>query len=148
MGTLPGQGSFIAAFGQSNLGDVSPNTNGPRCPDGSRCDFNTSTCGGMNEGCIATGPGVDQYDSQRIIGQMQVDAAMRLYESATEELTAEGVDFRHEYFNMENITVAPQFTSTGKAGQTCVAAMGYSFAAGTTDGPGVSSSHTRSGVQE
>ncbi len=38
-GTLFGQGKFVAAFGQSNEGDVSPNTKGPSCPDGSPCDF-------------------------------------------------------------------------------------------------------------
>jgi len=37
---------------------------------------------------------------------------------------------------MQNISVAPEFTSTGRQEHTCNAAMGYSFAAGTTDGPG------------
>lgn len=135
-GTLPGIGPFIAAFGQSNLGDVSPNTRGAFCPDGTPCTFNTSTCGGKTEGCIASGPGVNQYDSMNIIGQMQVDAAMELYESATEELTNEGINYRHQYFDMQNITVDATWTSTGESGQTCLAAMGYSFAAGTTDGAG------------
>lgn len=31
--TLPGKGNFVAAFASTNLGDVSPNTNGPRCQD-------------------------------------------------------------------------------------------------------------------
>jgi hypothetical protein len=31
--TLPGKGSFVAAFASTNLGDVSPNTAGPRCID-------------------------------------------------------------------------------------------------------------------
>lgn len=30
---LPGHGKFVAAFGQSNEGDVSPNTMGPYCTD-------------------------------------------------------------------------------------------------------------------
>jgi neutral ceramidase len=135
-GTLPGTGAFVAAFGQSNLGDVSPNTMGAKCPDGSPCDFNTSTCGNppRSQGCIAAGPGVDQYDSMRIIGLMQQEAAMALYESATEELTNEGVDYRYQYFDMQQINVSAEFTSTGQSGQTCQAAMGYAFAAGTTDG--------------
>ena len=33
-GSLPGFGPFVAAFGQANEGDVSPNTKGPSCPDG------------------------------------------------------------------------------------------------------------------
>ena len=31
--TLPGKGDFVAAFAASNLGDISPNTDGPRCID-------------------------------------------------------------------------------------------------------------------
>lgn len=137
-GTLPGHGPYVAAFGQSNLGDVSPNTRGARCPDGSPCDFNTSTCGNppRSQGCIATGPGVDQYDSMRIIGQMQVDAAMALYQSAITPLDDSGVDFRHAYFNMQFLNVSGKFTSTGQPAQTCAAGIGYSFAGGTTDGAG------------
>lgn len=136
-GTEPGKGAFVAAFGQSSLGDVSPNTNGPRCPDGSPCDFAHSTCGGLTQGCIATGPGLDQYDSMRIIGQKQVDAAWALYESASVELSGAGVDYRHQYVDMQGFNVSSAFTSTGKAATTCNAALGYSFAAGTTDGPGM-----------
>ena len=37
----------MAAFPQSNAGDVSPNTAGPRCIDtGLPCDYETSTCDG------------------------------------------------------------------------------------------------------
>ena len=40
------QGPFVAAFGQANLGDVSPNTKGPRCIDtGLPCDMIENTCG-------------------------------------------------------------------------------------------------------
>ena len=31
--TLPGKGDFVAAFASTNLGDISPNTNGPVCID-------------------------------------------------------------------------------------------------------------------
>jgi neutral ceramidase len=31
--TLPGKGRFVAAFAATNLGDVSPNTAGPKCID-------------------------------------------------------------------------------------------------------------------
>ncbi len=51
----------------SNEGDVSPNTMGAKCPDGTPC-ADDSTCGGKNEHCIAAGPGVDMFDSTRIIG--------------------------------------------------------------------------------
>ena len=41
------QGPFVAAFAQSNEGDVSPNTRGPHCINSGRpCDIITSTCDG------------------------------------------------------------------------------------------------------
>lgn len=49
---------FVAAFCQSNCGDVSPNVLGAFCIDtGLPCDFNHSTCGGKNELCYGRGPG-------------------------------------------------------------------------------------------
>ena len=43
----PPQGDFLAAFAQSNEGDVSPNTKGAHCLDtGLPCEFNHSTCNG------------------------------------------------------------------------------------------------------
>uniref|UniRef100_A0A8B9QB55 Neutral ceramidase n=1 Tax=Apteryx owenii TaxID=8824 RepID=A0A8B9QB55_APTOW len=70
-GMLPGEGSFVAAFASSNLGDVSPNTKGPFCINtGDSCDNPQSTCpvGGAKM-CMAMGPGTDMFDSTRIIGQ-------------------------------------------------------------------------------
>ena len=41
------QGDFVAVFGQSNEGDVSPNTRGAKCIDtGLPCEANHSTCHG------------------------------------------------------------------------------------------------------
>lgn len=41
----PWQGSFVAAFASSNLGDVSPNTRGPFCANtGESCDNPQSSC--------------------------------------------------------------------------------------------------------
>ena len=46
-GTLPGTAKFVAAFAQSNEGDVSPNTKGPHCQNnGKPCDLVHSTCDG------------------------------------------------------------------------------------------------------
>uniref|UniRef100_A0A663DWI7 Neutral ceramidase n=1 Tax=Aquila chrysaetos chrysaetos TaxID=223781 RepID=A0A663DWI7_AQUCH len=70
-GMLPGEGSFVAAFASSNLGDVSPNTKGPFCVNtGESCNNPHSTCpmGGAKM-CMAMGPGNDMFDSTRIIGQ-------------------------------------------------------------------------------
>jgi neutral ceramidase len=35
---MPGTGAFVAAFSNTNEGDVSPNTKGAFCPDGTPCD--------------------------------------------------------------------------------------------------------------
>ena len=131
---LPGQGEFVAAFASTNLGDVSPNINGTYCMDtGLPCEPVHSTCNGKNEMCVGRGPGVDMFDSTRIIGERQFAKASELYESATKVIDGP-VDHRHSFIDMSNLTFTlPNGTSL----RTCPAAMGYAFAAGTTDGPGM-----------
>lgn len=73
---------FVAAFCQSNSGDVSPNIMGPRCSDtGEPCDGGRATsCDGDITKCMARGPGyTDGGDRQstKIIGRRQYDAARR-----------------------------------------------------------------------
>eukprot|EP00698_Gefionella_okellyi_P004791 TRINITY_DN14435_c0_g1_i1.p1 TRINITY_DN14435_c0_g1~~TRINITY_DN14435_c0_g1_i1.p1 ORF type:complete len:704 (-),score=137.13 TRINITY_DN14435_c0_g1_i1:1064-3175(-) len=133
--TLPGTGPFIAAFAQSNEGDVSPNTLGAFCPDGTSCENPTSTCDGKTEGCIARGPGwPSDFLSTEMIAEKQTARSLELYEAATEQLVGP-VDYRHMFLDMTAQTVSPKFTNAS-VGKTCRGAMGYSFAAGTTDGPG------------
>ncbi|XP_065884101.1 uncharacterized protein [Dysidea avara] len=132
-GALPGKGSFVAAFPQSHSGDVSPNTAGARCIDtGLPCDYETSTCNGEAELCIAFGPGVDMVDSTRIIGENQYYFARTLLGNASNSLSGP-VDSRHAYVDMTSLTVNLE---DGTQVKTCPPAMGRSFAAGTTDGPG------------
>jgi len=128
----PGHGDFVAAFAQTSSGDVSPNTNGPHCLDtGLPCDVLHSTCNGRNELCVASGPGANMYDSAQIIGTKQFELAELLYNMANITLTG-NVDYRHIYVNMSDVTV----NVNGVNHTTCLPAMGYAFAAGTTDGPG------------
>ncbi|GAM24678.1 hypothetical protein SAMD00019534_078530, partial [Acytostelium subglobosum LB1] len=135
--SLPGTGPFIAAFGQSNEGDVSPNTKGAFCPDGSPCEAADSTCNGKNEGCKGIGPGKDgdMFESTQIIGTNQFEKALEMFNNASIPIGGP-VNYRHTWLTMTNITVNPPFTPTSEPATTCRAAMGYSFAAGTTDGPG------------
>lgn len=129
----PGQSNFVAAFAQSNEGDVSPNTRGPHCTDtGAPCDNIHSTCDGKSQFCVASGPGGDMFESTKIIGRNQFEKAKQLYLSATTTLSGP-VRFIHEYVNMTSYEVILQNRTKVK---TCKPAMGYSFAAGTTDGPG------------
>lgn len=134
-----GQGPFVAAFFASNLGDVSPNTMGAFCPDGTPCDPLTSTCGGYNEGCQAYGPGgTDFFESTRVVGTRQADHAALQWRAAPSAGRAldGAIASRLVWVDMVNGTVPKEFSQTGVAGVTCAAALGEAFAAGTTDGPG------------
>ncbi|XP_015929598.2 neutral ceramidase [Parasteatoda tepidariorum] len=130
---LLGKGPFVAAFAQANEGDVSPNTNGPKCIDtGLPCDQDTSTCNGENEKCIAFGPGKDMFESTEIIGQKQYEKALELFESAVTPISGP-VGYTHQFIDMSQTTVRLNETTNAT---TCKPSMGYSFGAGTTDGPG------------
>ncbi|KAB2082314.1 hypothetical protein ES319_A05G189500v1 [Gossypium barbadense] len=108
--------SFVGAFCQSNVGDVTPNVLGAFCTDtGKPCDFNHSSCNGNDQLCVGRGPGYpNEILSTKIIGERQFEKAVELFSSATNPLSGK-IDYRH----------------------TCPAAVGAGFAAGTTDGPGV-----------
>ncbi|OEL17298.1 Neutral ceramidase, partial [Dichanthelium oligosanthes] len=129
---------FVSAFCQSNCGDVSPNVLGAFCIDtGLPCDFNHSTCNGQNELCYGRGPGYpDEFESTRIIGNRQFLKAVDLFNSASEEVQGK-VDYRHTYLDFSQLEVnVPTSTGGQQVVKTCPAAMGFGFAAGTTDGPG------------
>ncbi|XP_057955051.1 neutral ceramidase 1-like [Malania oleifera] len=129
---------FVSAFCQTNCGDVSPNVLGTFCIDtGLPCDFNHSTCGGKNELCYGRGPGYpDEFESTRIIGERQFKKALDLFNKASEQLKG-NVDSRHTYLDFSNLEVTvPKQGGGYQTVHTCPAAMGFAFAAGTTDGPG------------
>ena len=102
---------FVAAFAQSNCGDVTGNLN-------------------LNN----TGPGSNDFESTRIIGQRQLDVALQLYEKANEKVSGP-IDMRQCYVDFSNLTVDGKFTKNGSQ-LTSVAAYGYSFAAGSTEDGG------------
>lgn len=129
---------FVSAFCQSNCGDVSPNTLGTFCIDtGLPCDFNHSTCNGQNELCYGRGPGYpDEFESTRIIGEKQFKMAVELFNKATEKLQGK-IGYQHAYLDFSNLDVTvPKAGGGSETVKTCPAAMGFGFAAGTTDGPG------------
>ncbi|BCJ48765.1 neutral ceramidase [Actinoplanes sp. NBRC 14428] len=107
------RGAFVAAFAQTNAGDMSPNL--------------------RNGG--AQGPTDDEFENTRIIGKLQADRAQQLFESATEELTGP-VDARGRYVDFSAVQVAGQYTPDGQAHRTCPGALGQNFTAGAEDGPG------------
>ncbi|XP_017406801.1 neutral ceramidase 2 [Vigna angularis] len=125
---------FVAAFCQSNVGDVSPNVLGAFCIDtGKPCDFNHSSCNGNDQLCVGRGPGYpDEILSTKIIGERQFKSAVELFQSASEEVKGK-IEYFHVYLNFTDIEVELE---SNKVVKTCPAALGPGFAAGTTDGPG------------
>jgi neutral ceramidase len=103
---------FVAAFAQSNAGDMTPNLN----LDG-------------------TGPTQNEFDNTRIIGERQLQKALAIYNGALEPL-AGTIDYRQRYIDFSRVNVAASFAD-GSARSTCPAALGSAFAAGTEDGRGM-----------
>ncbi|RAH45458.1 neutral/alkaline ceramidase [Aspergillus brunneoviolaceus CBS 621.78] len=134
---------FVAGFSQSNVGDTSPNVLGAWCEDGSgeQCKYTDSTCGGKPVDCHGRGPYFTEKDNGAKscfeIGRRQYEAAKTLYSqldtNPTKILPNEVRSF-HVYRDMSNYTFQSPFNSSTLT--TCSAALGFSFAAGTTDGPG------------
>ncbi|KPI37116.1 Neutral ceramidase [Cyphellophora attinorum] len=133
--------SFVAGFSQANVGDTTPNTLGAYCEEtGLQCTFNDSTCDGKTQGCHGRGP-FFQYNDQGTkscfdIGRRQYEAARSLLDSADlQPITGPTVSSYHFFQDMSNFTFSNPLDQSREA-KTCSAALGYSFAGGTTDGPG------------
>lgn len=107
----PASGEFVAAFAQSNCGDVTANLN-----------------------LDNTGPGRDDFESTQIIGQRQLDVALKLFETAAEPLVGP-IDQRQAFVDFSQVEVSEHVS--GLAGsRTAPSAYGYSFAAGSTEDGG------------
>ena len=65
--------------------------------------------------CIASGPGVDQFDSTRIIGQRQAVRARELFEAASTQVGGR-VDYRHSFVNMADLCSCPHAVAAGIVG--------------------------------
>jgi neutral ceramidase len=104
---------FVAAFAQTNAGDMSPNV-----PDATH------------------GPTDDEVENTRIIGDRQYAAARALAETDATEIGG-GLDFRLAEINLSRLDVAAEFTSDSRPHRTGRAVLGAAFAAGTKEGPGV-----------
>lgn len=101
--------NFVAAFAQSNEGDVSPNI-GEEPDDQFVFDFKRT----------------------KLAALKQYEKAKELYNTAEEKVVGE-IDYRQAYIDLSNIKLEK---STNGIERTSAAALGYSFAAGTTDGAG------------
>lgn len=134
---------FVAGFSQANVGDTSPNVLGAWCEDGSgeQCSFRNSTCSnGKSQYCHARGPFFRVKDNGAAscyeIGKRQFEPARALYDdldSTGTAVTGSSVKSFHTFQDMTNFSFP---LANGSYVHTCPAALGYSFAAGTSDGPG------------
>ncbi|KAA8571727.1 hypothetical protein EYC84_001706 [Monilinia fructicola] len=134
---------FVAGFSQANVGDTTPNVLGAWCEDGSgqQCSFKNSTCSdGRSQHCHARGPFFRRKDngasSCHEVGKRQFQPAKELYDATDSKLIAvsgSSVKFFHTFQDMSNFSFP---LANGTYVHTCPAALGYSFAAGTSDGPG------------
>ena len=102
---------FVAAFAQSDPGDVTPNTN-----------------------LDNTGPGATDVETTRIMGERQLAVAQTLFDEADEAL-AGPIDSRRLYVDLSDYAVDDEFTGMGTQ-HTCPSAYGYSFAGGSTEDGG------------
>lgn len=134
---------FVAGFSQASVGDTSPNVLGAWCEDGTgqMCSFENSTCSdGKSQKCHARGPffrADDEGTSSCFeIGKRQFEPAKKLYDEmnlSSSPVRGKWVRSFHTFHNMSKY----QFElPNGTQATTCPAALGYSFAAGTSDGPG------------
>jgi len=138
-----GDADFVAGFSQANLADVSPNVLGAYCESGEQkgelCDFETSLCGGVAKACHSRGPYFGRNDAGAAscyeIGMRQYQTALDLVSDASAFSPVKGGVVRslHQFVDLSNY----QFElPNGTEVRTCSAALGYSFAAGTSDYPG------------
>ncbi len=104
---------FIAAFAQTNSGDMSPNLN--HRP--------------------GSGPTEDEFENTRIIGSRQAVAANELTLGHGTEVTG-GLDARTTYVDLTDFEVRPEFTGDGRSHRTGPALAGASCVAGTDEGAG------------
>ena len=138
--------TFVAGFSQANVGDTSPNTEGAWCEDGSnsQCRLEDSTCGGRSQDCHGRGPFFGRDDAGTAscfeIGRRQYEGAKHVFDDLRASTPTTDMKMKpgpvhslHTFANLANYT----FTlPNGTHARTCPAALGYGFAAGTSDGPG------------
>ncbi|KAK6064140.1 neutral/alkaline non-lysosomal ceramidase [Seiridium cupressi] len=134
---------FVAGFSQANVGDTTPNVLGAWCDDGSgqQCSYENSTCAdGKSQSCHGRGPLFQNLDlgvtSCYEMGRRQYAGAKSVYDSFESSGTAvvgTSVKSFHFYQDMSYYSFP---LDNGTVVQSCPAALGYSFAAGTSDWPG------------
>ncbi|KAH8601598.1 Neutral/alkaline nonlysosomal ceramidase [Bisporella sp. PMI_857] len=140
--------NFVAAFSQANVGDTTPNVGGAYCDDGSglQCKLSDSTCGetnytaGTSQACHGRGPVFQALDlgvsSCYEIGRRVFAGTKTLYDNFDARSTPVTDSSVKAYHTFQDMTFFQFPLPNGTQAQSCPAALGFSFAGGTTDGPG------------
>jgi neutral ceramidase len=116
---------FVAAYAQSDAGDVSPS----EVVIGEPKNLVVRPCDDSPD------PACDDLANATIHGTWQHERALELFAEASEHLRGP-VGGRLAFVDMENVTVRPEFTGEDEH-HTCRAAIGFSIAAGAEDGVAV-----------
>ncbi|MFN2522600.1 MAG: neutral/alkaline non-lysosomal ceramidase N-terminal domain-containing protein [Mycobacteriales bacterium] len=106
----------VAAFAQTNSGDLSPNV-----PDATQ------------------GPTSDEVENTRIIGERQLLASQAAAAGGSE--LAGPLETRLSYIDLPGLDVRPEFSPDGRPHRLGRAVLGAAFAAGTKEGRGVGFCH-------
>ena len=107
-----GERGVVAAFAQTNSGDMTPNV-----PDATR------------------GPTPDDVENTRIVGERQLDSARALAREDGREVTGP-LQLRLSHVDLPGLLVDGAHTPDGRPHRTGRAVLGAAFAAGTKEGPG------------
>ncbi|MEV8442038.1 neutral/alkaline ceramidase [Actinosynnema sp. NPDC051121] len=106
---------FVAAFPNTNAGDMSPNLN-------------------LRPG---SGPTEDEVENTRIIGERQNRKAQQVFAGPQTPVTG-SVDYRMRFVDLAAVTVDGRYTTDGRPGTTCPGVVGASTMAGSVeDGPAI-----------
>jgi neutral ceramidase len=110
---LDNKPGFVAAFPNTNAGDMSPNLN-------------------LRPG---DGPTTNEVENTRIIGERQNRKAQQVYNGPQTPVDG-GVDYRMRFVDMGHVAVDGRFTTDGRPATTCSGVVGASTLAGSVeDGP-------------
>lgn len=134
---------FVAGFSQANVGDTTPNVLGAWCDDGSgqQCSLENSTCAdGKSQSCHGRGPEFQALDlgakSCYEMGRRQFAGAQTIYDNLKSSTTAVSGSTVKSFHFFQDMRYFNFTLPDGTKAQTCPAALGFSFAAGTSDWPG------------
>ena len=110
-------GAFVAAFPNGAEGDMSPNLD-------------------VSNPKQFRGPGSNEFESSRIIGEREFNTATRLFAGSSQTPVVGDVDFRHAFVLMPGLLVTSTNHTNGVGLKfLCPGAYGVSFMAGAEDGP-------------